>query len=157
MAITKEREMYTRILVPLDGSESGERALQEAVALAQEGKSTLELLHVVGDYPLLADMVSAADMPALHHAMKRRGQDLLAAATYAASVRGVKAQARIVEIDGQRVAQVIVAQACEHDCGLIVMGTHGRRGFNRLVVGSDAEQVIRTSPVPVLLVPPHKA
>jgi nucleotide-binding universal stress UspA family protein len=56
------------------------------------------------------------------------------------------------EVTGKRVAEVIVDQTKVHACDLILMGTHGRRGFSRLAMGSDAEQVARSSPVPVLLV-----
>jgi nucleotide-binding universal stress UspA family protein len=51
-----------------------------------------------------------------------------------------------------RVADVVVEEAAKSGCDLIVMGTHGRRGFSRLALGSDADLVVRSSPVPVLLV-----
>ena len=58
----------------------------------------------------------------------------------------------MIESFGGRAAEFIVAQAKKWGADLIVLGTHGRRGVKRLVMGSDAEQVVRTSPVPVLLV-----
>ncbi|MCM2252789.1 MAG: universal stress protein, partial [Ramlibacter sp.] len=56
------------------------------------------------------------------------------------------------EVTGKRIADVIIEQAQQHSCDLIVMGTHGRKGFSRLTLGSAAEGVVRSSPVPVLLV-----
>ena len=64
----------------------------------------------------------------------------------------LKAEATTFETVGDRVAEVIVREAKKWKADLIVMGTHGRRGFNRLVLGSDAEGVLRHSPVPVLMV-----
>jgi nucleotide-binding universal stress UspA family protein len=56
------------------------------------------------------------------------------------------------EVAGRRVADVIVDQVAQHHCDLVAIGTHGRRGLARLAMGSDAEQVVRHCPVPVLLV-----
>jgi nucleotide-binding universal stress UspA family protein len=56
------------------------------------------------------------------------------------------------EVTGDRIGEVIVNQAQQHPCDLTVMGTHGRRGFSRVTLGSEADWVIRQSPVPVLLV-----
>jgi len=67
----------------------------------------------------------------------------------------LKAEASTFETVGGRVAEVIVREAKKWKADLIVMGTHGRRGFNRMVLGSDAESVLRDSPIPVLMVRSH--
>jgi nucleotide-binding universal stress UspA family protein len=64
----------------------------------------------------------------------------------------VPAEVHLRDVRSGRVAEVIVDEVVKLKCDLVVIGTHGRRGFNRLVVGSDAEAVMRASPVPVLLV-----
>jgi nucleotide-binding universal stress UspA family protein len=64
----------------------------------------------------------------------------------------VAAETRLVEARTERVADTIVQEARDAGCDLVVMGTHGRRGFNRVLMGSDAEIVLRHCPLPVLLV-----
>ncbi|HEX9721328.1 MAG TPA: universal stress protein, partial [Ramlibacter sp.] len=70
----------------------------------------------------------------------------------AADAASVHCETLLREVTGKRIADVIVEQAQQHACDLIVMGTHGRKGFTRLTLGSAAEGVARSSPVPVLLV-----
>ncbi|HMA06541.1 MAG TPA: universal stress protein, partial [Ramlibacter sp.] len=84
--------------------------------------------------------------------LRQYGLELLAKARRAAEEAGVHGESLLREVTNERVADVIVDQARQHGCDLIVMGTHGRRGFSRIAMGSEAEQVARTSPVPVLLV-----
>jgi nucleotide-binding universal stress UspA family protein len=77
---------------------------------------------------------------------------LLKKAQTQARKQGVEATTILVETTQRDAAGTIVAQARKRRVDLIVLGTHGRRGMLRLVLGSDAEQVVRTAPVPVLLV-----
>lgn len=144
--------MYQRILVPLDGSATAERGLQEAIALATGQQSRLLLLHVLDDYPLFSQVSSPTGYDELLKGLRHFGLDVLAKARQAAEAVAVHSETVLREVTGKRVADVIVDQAGQHHCDLIVMGTHGRRGVARLTMGSDAEQVVRTSPVPVLLV-----
>jgi nucleotide-binding universal stress UspA family protein len=146
--------MVQRILVPLDGSAPSRRGLQEAVALAHALGAQLLLLHVVDDFPQVLELAPA---PAYHEALQRlrqRGAALLNEARELAASAGVPAETLLREIEVQTVGDAIVQQAQASCCALIVMGTHGRRGLQRLAMGSDAELVLRTSPVPVLLVKP---
>ena len=143
--------MYQRILVPVDGSDTASRGLLEAVGLAAELKATLVLLHVIDDFPLLVEMASAINIEATLDALRRRGEDLLAEAQATAQQRGVQAETLLREVAAGRVADQIVHEALQEGCHLIVMGTHGRRGFSHLLIGSEAESVLRSSPVPVLL------
>ena len=80
------------------------------------------------------------------------GKRILDRAAKLAASRGVRTETELFENATARVADVLVARARRWRADLIVMGTHGRRGVNRLVLGSDAELVVRNSPVPVLLV-----
>lgn len=144
--------MYQRILVPLDGSSTAERGMREAIRLASHTKGLLLFLHVLDDYTTLVEMSSTAMYDEMLKDLRRFGLDVLANAKRSAEEASVHAETLLREVAGKRVADVIVEQAGQHACDLIVMGTHGRRGISRLTLGSDAELVVRCSPVPVLLV-----
>jgi nucleotide-binding universal stress UspA family protein len=144
--------MYHRILVPLDGSPTSQCGLQEAIKLASGQDATLFLLHVVDDFGMLVEMTSVRSYDEMVKGLRAYGLEALGKARHAAEEARVRSECLLREVTNQRVAEVIVDQAKQHACDLIVMGTHGRRGFNRIAMGSEAEQVARTSPVPVLLV-----
>jgi nucleotide-binding universal stress UspA family protein len=144
--------MYKKILVPLDGSVTSRRGLREAIGVAREHGAELVLLHVVDAYPLMADVSVAFNFQEVYDAMRQAGEQLLAQAKAEASAQGLAAQVVLREVSSGRVADVVLGEAKAQACDLIVMGTHGRRGFSHLVLGSDAELVVRLSPLPVLLV-----
>lgn len=144
--------MYKKILVPLDGSDTAERGLKEAMRLAGGSKSELVLLHVIDNFPMLVELASfQAYEKAMEH-LRVSGRRLLESAQQTAVEAGISAQTRIREITRGRVGQAILDEVRDSGCDMIVMGTHGRRGVNRILIGSDAEFVVRASPVPVLLV-----
>lgn len=143
--------MYARILVPIDGSPTAERGLDEAIALAAQLHARLVLLHVVDDFPVTLEMSSIAAFDAARREMHKTGDAMLAAARQRAQDAHVDCETVLREVAG-RPANTIVEEAVKSECGLIVMGTHGRRGLNRLAMGSDAETVLRKAPTPVLLV-----
>lgn len=144
--------MYERILVPLDGSPTAEAGLRHAIGLAAALKSRLVLLHVMDDFALMVEMASVADYESMRRALRLYGEDALAKARKAAADAGVMSESVLREQPQARISEVIEGEAVQHRCDLIVMGTHGRRGFSRLTLGSNAEAVMRISPVPVLLV-----
>ena len=145
--------MYQHILVPLDGSDAAERGLREAVSLAADHKARLRLLNVVDTLSFGAvEMSAIVDMEELIADLRRQGDRLLLLAQSRATEVGVTSEAVQREVKGTPVADAIVDEATRHGCDLIVMGTHGRRGLRRMALGSDAELVVRASPVPVLLV-----
>jgi len=144
--------MYSRILVPIDGSETAERGLAEAVELAAQLKSQIVLLTVVDDYPILVEMASMAAFEEIRHQRVKFGEGILDLARRRIVEAGVPCEVVLREVAAQRAATTIVDVALEQKCSLIVMGTHGRRGLNRLAMGSDAEWVVREASVPVLLV-----
>ena len=84
--------------------------------------------------------------------MRENGRVLLEQAVAEVAKQGYQADSALRESFSGRAADEIVAEARECKADLIVLGTHGRRGVSRLVMGSDAEQVVRDAPVPVLLV-----
>ena len=144
--------MYHRILVPLDGSGTAERGLREAIGMAIAHKAELHLLHVVDDFPLMVEMSSAINFQETRAHLSQFGEVLLAKAKGSAEEAGVRADIALRELTSGRVADAIVEEATNAGCDLIVIGSHGRRGFSRLALGSEAERVARSSPVPVLLV-----
>lgn len=144
--------MYHRILVPLDGSATAERGLREAIGLAALHKSRLVVIHVVDDFSSLVELSSVASYERMKLELSQSGNAVLERARLAVADAGVQAEISLVKVTDKRVAGVIVDQAAKSGCDLIVMGTHGRRGFSRLTMGSEAELVARSSPVPVMLV-----
>lgn len=144
--------MYEKILVPLDGSATSERALKEAAQLASKLGSTLCLLHVLDDFPLYGEMAITPSFQQTLEVLRNYGGDLLLKASKQDFMAGLQVETVQREALGVRVADVIVEQVINSKCQLIALGTHGRRGINRLLMGSDAELVLRQSPVPVLMV-----
>jgi nucleotide-binding universal stress UspA family protein len=144
---------YKRILVPVDGSPTSAKGMKEAIKLARAGRGKLRLLHVVEEYVAFAAPEVGVNVGPILDAMKAAGRKTLARVARSASAAGVRPETALVEDFGSRVADAIVEQAKRWRADLIVMGTHGRRGVKRALLGSDAELVVRYSPVPVLLVP----
>ena len=144
---------YKRILVPVDGSPTAAKGMKAAIKLARENRGKLLLLHVVEEYTAFIAPEIGANLGPILDSLRLAGKRTLARIASSAGKSGVKPQAVLVENFGGRVADTIVQQAKRLRADLIVMGTHGRRGVNRVLLGSDAELVVRYSPVPVLLVP----
>ena len=145
--------MYQRILVPVDGSATSEAGLSEAIKLAQLTGATLRLVHVLDLMPYAGgyDVINVY-FTDLTPFLREAGQKVLQGAQDRVAAAGLKLEGKLLETFGGRVSDVILEEAKASNAELIVIGTHGRRGIGRLVMGSDAEQVLRQSPVPVLLV-----
>jgi nucleotide-binding universal stress UspA family protein len=142
---------YRKILVAVDGSGAANRGLREAIRLAGEERSQLVVLHVLNEYYAFASPDAAPPVDVIP-SLREGGRKILDKAAAAAAKQGVKATTVLRETFGGGAADLIVREARRQRADVIVLGTHGRRGLRRLVLGSDAEQVVRTSPVPVLLV-----
>lgn len=145
--------MYRRILVPVDGSATSKLGLRHALGLAKEQHARVRVLNVLDDLAI-APMVDGypVDITMLIDSMTASGDKALDEAVTLAQKAGVKAERALIEARGHLVSDTILADAKKFRADLIVMGTHGRRGLNRLLMGSDAERVLRDSPVPVLLI-----
>jgi nucleotide-binding universal stress UspA family protein len=149
--------MFKRILVPVDGSPVSGLGLKTAIRMARSGKAALMLLHVVDENVMAmssdGDYAGAAQIDQLLKDLRANGSRIVARAAAAAKKQGVAAKTVLVEkMAPGRVADVIVAQARKLRADVIVLGTHGRDGIQRIVMGSDAEEVTRNASVPVLLV-----
>lgn|SRR5512134_617607 len=143
--------MYQHILVPVDGSTTSEHALQEAIKLAKQQGAQLRLIYVVENI-LFPDNEAYFDYAALQEVVKRNGENILEHAKTVARQAGIEAETMLLDTAGERIASVIVAEAQRWPADLVVIGTHGRSGFNRLLFGSVAEGVVRTAQIPVLLI-----
>lgn len=144
--------VYKRILVPVDGSPTSRAGLNEALRLAKDQKAKLKLIHIVDELMIFSSSEAGLNIEPIIESMKRGGKRILDHAAKFAAARGVRPETELWENATGRVAEVLIGRAKRWRADLIVMGTHGRRGVNRLVLGSDAELVVRNSPVPVLLV-----
>ena len=143
--------MFKHILVPIDGSELGEHAVKLAIELATLSRARIYALHVVQPFNSFAyavDMLSATEATYNQNAIPR-------AKGYIDSVRHASTDAGIA-VDGcfvfdENPYQAIVDKATEQHCDLIVMASHGWRGFSRLLLGSETHKVLLHSEVPVLV------
>jgi nucleotide-binding universal stress UspA family protein len=144
--------MYGKILVPVDGSETSTRGLNEAIKIAKTHGSQLRLVHIVNEFILDCTYAPGLYATNLIETLVKDGREVLNAAETAAKREGVSSEGVLIESIGGVAADLILTQAKQFHADLIVMGTHGRRGLARLAMGSDAEQVVRSSTVPVMLV-----
>lgn len=144
--------MYKKILIAIDGSTASRRGLTEGLRLAKATGGRVMLVHVVNALLLSSEIASTAYYEALADAFRKEGAEILEAAVNVARDAGVSFEPKMIEKIGARASDEIVAAAKDWPADLIVLGTHGRRGLKRIVMGSDAELVLRQSPVPVLMV-----
>ncbi|GIW29686.1 MAG: universal stress protein [Meiothermus sp.] len=148
--------MYKRILIPTDGSAPSETAVKAGLELAKSLGAETTLLYVVE--PVMARILIGPETipyyPDLTRDLEIAGKQALERAEGFAQYLGVPAK---TELKQGNAAQVIVEEAAGHD--LVVMGTHGRSGLDRLLLGSVTQKVLQRSPKPMLVVrmhePPH--
>jgi len=145
--------MFKRILVAVDGSSTSDQALQEAIKLAKELQAQLRIVHAVDlrDIYLSADFVDPLE---LSNVVTKSGQEVLRKAQAVAESTGIAVETQLLKIEamGQRIPEMIAADAEAWPADLIVICTHGRSGLSRLLMGSVAEGVVRVATKPVLLV-----
>jgi|SRR6516165_869597 nucleotide-binding universal stress UspA family protein len=150
--------MYERILAAVDGSVASDRALEEAINLAKDQQATLRLVHVVDDAAAYLMMETPDQVPYLiadyQKALRENGQQLLTTCAARAREAGLESETRMrtTETLDQHIYDAIAEEAEQWPAHLIVVGTHGRRGFRRLMLGSVAEGLARVATLPVLLV-----
>lgn len=149
LAVRPDADLHVpveRVLVPTDGSAPAASALETGVALAIDHDAALHLLDVVDTASLGPDVGSYVDVDRLEARADRVLEDAAAAARDA----GREPEATTVEFGTPH--REITRYASEHDVDLVVMGTQGRTGLDRYLLGSTTEKVLRTAPVPVLTV-----
>lgn len=146
--------MYTRLLVPTDGSALADCGAEAALRLAKVLRAELVALCVVPRYPVGGFEAGVAlDAAALAHSEAQwaeRGRAMAERVASRAVAAGLRARAVVVHSD--QVAASILAAAHKHGCDLVVMASHGRRGLGRLLLGSQTQAVLTDSKLPVLVV-----
>ncbi|CCQ32794.1 dethiobiotin synthetase protein [Halorhabdus tiamatea SARL4B] len=137
--------MYDRILVPTDGSDGIDAVIEHALELARVHNATVHALYVL-DTATMSRMPMDTSWEAVSDMLREEADRALG------EVEEMAGDTVTVETEMREGApsREIVARAADADVDLIVMGTHGRGGINRLLLGSVAERVIRSAPVPVL-------
>ncbi|MEJ2668522.1 MAG: universal stress protein [Deinococcales bacterium] len=142
--------MYRKILMPTDGSACAKRAIEQGLELAQRLGSHVLFLHVL-ENPLTTGYAAPETLPysaQLYEDLKAAAKGVLAEAAENAAAVGVEAETRLVE--NRDPVQAI--HEAEEECDAVIMGTHGRRGFNRWMFGSVAEGALRRSTKPFLVI-----
>ncbi|MBC5763338.1 universal stress protein [Ramlibacter albus] len=140
---------YRRLLVPVDGSATSRKALVHALQIARDGNGSLLLVHCADELAYVTGFEYTSDMIAV---AKQAAARLLAEAADIAKSAGVDPETKFIEFPRHRLGETIAEEAKAWNADLIVVGTHGRRGLDRVLLGSGAEQVIRHAPVPVLVI-----
>jgi len=150
-----EEQVYQDIMVAVDDSETSQRALNVAIGLAKGCGARLEIVHAVDEslFPTHARGGALLVDPVLvQRALEEEGQRLLDAAAASARDAGVEAQTRVLASETHHTADQIAEAADAAKAELLVVGSHGRRGVQRLLLGSVAERLVRKANVSVLIV-----
>ena len=147
--------MYKRIFVAIDNSSTAQKALDEAIHLAVSLSARLCIGTALDEAPVTQHGMGLGtyiDVDRVKQDMRDAGNVLLDQASAQAKAAGCDAYRILIESDKKRLSDMIVDAASQWNADLIVMGTHGRRGFERLLVGSVAEHMIRIATTSLLLV-----
>jgi nucleotide-binding universal stress UspA family protein len=147
--------LYQRILAPVDGSAAAQHGLRQALALARDQGAALKLISVVdeavGDY--MGGELAWIDPKTLRDNLVAGAKQVLEAAARQAREAGIDVQSELIETPEGRIGHAILQAARAWQADLLVICTHGRHGLARLLLGSTTESVIRSTPLPILVVP----
>lgn len=145
---------YDRILVATDESKLSRKAVKAAIQLAASTGAQLVALHVVPRYPTAffegGMAMEPEDVGRVERQWAEKGRAVVDAVALAADQAGVRAKAVVAQSD--EVADAILATARKQKCDLIVMASHGRRGLQRILLGSETQHVLTRGEMPVLVV-----
>ena len=144
--------MYSRILVPIDGSDCANAGLREVARIANQQARQVLLIHVIESFRWNEEFPAGTIGAIMQDSPCKDGGDILQLAKEILLKSGIACEVILAESHGQSTAQVIVAHASRWNAELIVMGTHGRKRVSRMLLGSDAAEVISAASAPVLLV-----
>lgn len=146
--------MYQRILVPYDGSDNGKRALQEAIRLAQDQHAQLRVIHVLEEMPwqISCSTLAPFDIGSIEDAWEQAGKEIVDEAAKLTRDAGLSAETQLIDTLTEAPTRAIMDDVQRWHPDLIVMGTHGRHGLERMFIGSIAEGVVRRADVPVMLI-----
>ena len=151
--------MYRRVLVAVDGSATSNKAITAALEMASYsgGRSVIRLIHVIDEMAYFTGLDPYAGQTySVISVMREAGEKVLAEALAVVQSANVQADTVLVDRLGAHLAETVAEKAKEWDASLIVVGTHGRKGIGRMLMGSGAEQIIRLSTCPVLVIRSEK-
>lgn len=140
---------YKRILVPIDGSPTSNKALVAALELARESGGRVRVMHALDELALLSGFEYSGE---LMNAARKQAQEALDGALAIIRSAGIEGDAHLMETPGKRLGEVVAEEASAWQADLVVVGTHGRRGLSRALLGSGADSVLRLSTLPVLVI-----
>lgn len=140
---------YDHILVATAGEEPGQKAVEEAITLAKAVGATVHAVYVLE----VAEPPPWVDDPSKKPGVDTKAGRALDSVLTEATEQGLETDVETAVLRGEK-ARAIISYATDNDVDLIVIGTHGRTGLDRVVIGSVAEHVVRESPVPVVTVRP---
>jgi nucleotide-binding universal stress UspA family protein len=140
---------FHRILIPVDGSPTSNKALVAALQIARDAGGRVRLVHQVDVLSYLTGFEASA---VVLEEIRKGTRRVVSAAFEIANAAGVPTETSIIDQPGETLGDAVAREAREWKADLVVIGTHGRRGVQRLLLGSGAEQVIRLAPVPVLVI-----
>ena len=138
--------MYDRILIPTDGSPAAEAAIEHAIDIADKYDATVHALFVV-DGGAYSTLEAGAEI--VMEALESEGEKAVERIAEIADDADLDCETNVVSGTAYRTIREYIG---DHNIDLVVMGTHGRRGIDRYLLGSVTERVVRTSDVPVLTV-----
>jgi len=141
--------LFKKILVPIDGSKTSDKALDYALRLAHDSKGQVRLVHCIDELSFLGSHEYSGELMQI---ARENGNRILQSGTATAKAMGVAADHVLIDRVAQRLGDSVADAAGDWGADLIVIGTHGRRGIGRVLLGSGSEQIMRLSPVPVLMI-----
>lgn len=145
---------YQHLLVPSDGTQLSNQALEQGIFLAKALGAKLTLLHVQAPLPIpligMGDMLDPATVESLSATAARETERIVREAKVAGEAAGLQIRTEVVKQDLPY--RAIVEAARRHGCDLIVMASHGRKGLSGLLLGSETQRVLLHAPIPVLVV-----
>lgn len=147
--------MYKRIMIGIDSSSCSIKALEEVILIARSLQASLRIVHAVDESLLVQHGMGIGtyiDIEATKEQMREDGKKMLDDAVAKAKDAGCNAESLLIESTKNRVAEMLVSAAQDWNADLVVVGTHGRRGFERMLVGSVAENLTRIATTSLLLI-----
>ena len=141
--------LFKKILVPTDGSDTSEKAVAMALKMALEQKSQVRLIHAIDELAYASGHEYSGEMA---NYARQYGGEILTKGMDRMKSMGIDGDTKLIDFAGARLGDTVAEEALSWGADLIVLGTHGRRGIGRFLLGSGAEQVTRLAPIPVLIV-----
>jgi len=150
--------MYRHLFVAIDDSATSQKALEEAITVARVHGATLEIAHAIDEqlvHVFHAGGVTTTSANQLKNVLVSSGEDVLTRAVEQAKAAGVQARAHLINGHGEHADDLLANAVQASGADLLVVGSHGRRGVRRLLLGSVAENLVRKVSVSVLIVRGH--